>query len=680
MSIFQINSKYDPAGDQPTAIDGLVEGLEQNQKFQVLLGATGTGKTFTIAQVISKVNKPTLVLAHNKTLAAQLYAELQAFFPDNAVEYFVSFYNYYQPEAYVPSSDNYIPKDSSINEQIDKLRHAATEALLQRNDVIIVSSVSCIYGIGSKESYSQMMLHLEVGTQMDREEIITRLTEMNYEHNDIEFERGMYRVRGDVIDIFPASEDDKAIRIEMFDDEIEHIVEFDPLTGKKHKLFNSISIYPASHYVTSKDTLLKAIETIEMELEERLLFFEENDKLVERQRLDERVHYDLDMLRNAGFCSGIENYSRHLTQREPGQRPPTLLEYFPKDWLMVIDESHVTYPQLWAMYKGDYSRKRTLVDYGFRLPSALDNRPLKGEEFLELLNQVIFVSATPAQREMELANGNVVEQIIRPTSLLDPTIEVREQQGQVDDLYGEILKRIQDNQRVLVTTLTKKQSENLANYYDEQGLKVRYLHSDIKTLERVEIIRDLRQGKIDVLIGINLLREGLDMPEVGLVAILDADKEGFLRNQTSLIQTIGRAARNINGHVILYSRHKHVTQSMKAAIDETNRRRQKQEAFNELHNLEPQPLTSTFNSPLEELFASATENIATEATLSEINMEVPEDIAAIQKIIDQKKKEKLKAAQELDIERAQQLQAHIAELERFLLIFGADYTESNVEY
>lgn len=667
---FEIHARYEPAGDQPKAIEELVDGLNEGKPFQVLLGATGTGKTFTIAQVVKRVQKPTLILAHNKTLAAQLYAEIKRFFPNNAVQYFVSYYNYYQPEAYVPTTDNYIPKDSSINEQIDKLRHSATQALLERRDVIIVSSVSCIYGIGDREAYQALLLYLVVGEEVGRQHIITRLTEMNYTHNDIEFDRGMYRVRGDVIDVFPASEDDRAIRIELFDDEVETIYVFDPLTGRKIKDLRQIRIFAASHYVTGQDNLKRAIEDIQIELSHRLLELEQTGKLVEKQRLEERTNYDLDMLRNAGVCAGIENYSRHLSGRNPGQQPPTLLEYFPEDWLLVMDESHVTLPQVLGMYKGDRSRKQTLVDYGFRLPSAMDNRPLQKEEFFQLLNKAIFVSATPAYRELERTNGEVVEQIIRPTGLLDPTIEIRPLEGQVDDLFGEIKIRAARNQRVLVTTLTKKKSEHLANYYDELGINVAYLHSDIPTIERVEIIRDLRQGKYDVLIGINLLREGLDMPEVSLVAILDADKEGFLRNRTSLIQTMGRAARNIDGHVILYSQHKRITASMKAAIDETNRRRAIQRAHNIHHGIEPQPIHSEFESPLELLFSSDAEGDL--QTLISPSDDVPTDIPTLQKRVSQLKKQMHSAAAQLDFEGAIRLRDEIKQLNEFLRVIGGD--------
>lgn len=665
---FQLEAPYQPSGDQPSAIAQLVSNIGDSVPYQVLLGATGTGKTYTVAQVINSVQKPTLVLAHNKTLAAQLYGELKKFFPHNAVEYFVSYYNYYQPEAYIPSTDNYIPKDSNINEQIDALRHSATQALLEREDVIIVSSVSCIYGIGDKDSYQAMMLHVTVGGFISRQDIIFRLTNMNYEHNDIEFERGVYRVRGDIIDVFPASEDEDAIRIEMLDDEIERIYYFDPLTGNKKKALQQCRIYPASHYVTSTENLHRAMQNIEEELVWRLDDLQEKNKLVEKQRLQERVNYDLDMLRNAGVCAGIENYSRHLSNRKEGEQPPTLLEYFPKDWLLVIDESHVTLPQVFGMYKGDRARKETLVEYGFRLPSALDNRPLKEEEFYQLLNQVIFVSATPAYRELQLADKYVVEQLIRPTGLLDPKIEVRPLLGQVDDLYGEIKLSISQGHRVLVTTLTKKMAENLASYYDEKGLKVQYIHSDISTIERVEIIRNLREGQVDVLIGINLLREGLDMPEVGLVAILDADQEGFLRNRTSLIQTIGRAARNIQGRVIMYSQNSRITKSMQEAIDETNRRRQIQEEFNRTHNITPKQIVSKFSSPLEELFASKNES----ATTGSVSDQQFSSIQDVQKRIKELKKIMDTCIQSLNFEQAIECREEIKKLNALLSVYGDD--------
>ena len=657
---FELQSKYEPAGDQPKAIEALLKGLEEGKGGQVLLGATGTGKTFTMAQVIAKSGRPTLVLAHNKTLAAQLYAELASFFPENAVEYFVSYYDYYQPEAYVPATDNYIAKDSQINEQIDKLRHSATKALLERRDIIIVSSVSCIYGIGSRESYKEMVMSILEGDIIERSDVISKLVDLHYQRNDIDFQRGTFRVRGDIIDVFPVSEEDRGIRIEMFDNEIERILFIDPLKGTKIEQIERIDIYPATHYANTKENIDRAVEDIEEELNQTLKYFKNENKLVEAQRLEERTNYDLEMLREVGFCSGIENYSRHLSNRKEGEKPPTLLEYFPPDWLLVVDESHVTIPQVRAMYKGDRSRKNSLVNYGFRLPSALDNRPLQFPEFMGLLNQAIFVSATPAAFEQEFSNHEIVEQIIRPTGLLDPTVEVKPVEGQVDDLLEQIRQRVSQNQRVLVTTTTKKMSERLADYYDELGIKVRYLHSDIETLERVEIIRDLRKGKFDVLIGINLLREGLDIPEVGLVAILDADKEGFLRNRTSLIQTIGRAARNENGHVILYG--DRITRSMQEAMEETKRRREIQEAYNKEHGIIPRTIVKEFHSPLEELFQSA--------TLSEEVAETDWDISQLPKLIAKTRKAMFAAAAELDFEKAAELKNQVQEMENYLLQFG----------
>ena len=657
---FELQSKYEPAGDQPKAIEAILKGLQEDKGGQVLLGATGTGKTFTMAQVIAKSGRPTLILAHNKTLAAQLYAELSSFFPNNAVEYFVSYYDYYQPEAYVPSTDNYISKDSQINEQIDKLRHSATKALLERRDVIIISSVSCIYGIGSRESYKEMVMSIMEGDIIDRSEIIAKLVDLHYKRNDIDFQRGVFRVRGDIIDIFPVSEEERAVRIEMFDNEIERILFIDPLRGTKIEEIERIDIYPATHYANTKENIDRAIEDIEEELNQTLKNFKNENKLVEAQRLEERTNYDLEMLREVGFCSGIENYSRHLAKRKEGEKAPTLLEYFPSDWLLIIDESHVTIPQVRAMYKGDRSRKRSLVNYGFRLPSALDNRPLQFPEFMGLLNQVLFVSATPSEFEKEYSNQAIVEQIIRPTGLLDPTIEVKPVEGQVDDLLEQIRLRVAQNQRILVTTTTKKMSERLADYYDELGVKVRYLHSDIQTLERVEIIRDLRKGKFDVLIGINLLREGLDIPEVGLVAILDADKEGFLRNRTSLIQTIGRAARNQNGHAILYG--ERITRSMQAAIDETKRRREIQDTYNKEHGITPKTIIKEFHSPLEELFQSS--------IISEELAETDWDISHLPKLITKTRKAMFAAAAELDFEKAAELKNQVHEMEHYLLQFG----------
>lgn len=581
---FKIKAPFEPAGDQPQAIEKLAAGVEQGLHTQVLLGATGTGKTYTIAQVINKVQKPTLVIAHNKTLAAQLASELKAFFPDNAVEYFVSYYDYYQPEAYIPQSDTYIEKDASINDEIDKLRHSATSALFERKDVIIVASVSCIYGLGAPQDYYDMVLSLRLGQIIDRQQILHKLVEIQYDRNDIDFKRGTFRVRGDVIEVIPAAYGEKAVRIEMFDNEVDSILEFDVLTGEILARRNHVAIFPASHYVTSRENLLRAMDDIREELKERLDYLNHNFKMLEAQRLEQRTNYDLEMMNEMGYCSGIENYSRHLAGRKAGEPPFTLVNYFPKDFLLVVDESHVTLPQIRAMYAGDRSRKQMLVDHGFRLPSAYDNRPLTFDEFQEQINQAIYVSATPAAYEMEQAE-QVVEQIIRPTGLLDPQIEIRPIAGQIDDLLGEINKTAAAGERVLVTTLTKRMAEDLTEYLKQAGVKVRYLHSEIATIERAEIIDGLRAGKFDVLVGINLLREGLDLPEVSLIAILDADKEGFLRSDTAMIQTIGRAARNEHGRVIMYA--DRITDSMHRAIDETNRRREKQQAYNEEHHITP---------------------------------------------------------------------------------------------
>ena len=594
---FRLVPPFPPAGAQPAAIDALVQGLERGEAAQVLLGITGSGKTFTIANVIDRVQRPTLVLAHNKTLAAQLYAEFKGLFPDNAVEYFVSYYDYYQPEAYVPSTDTYIEKDSNINEQIDRMRHAATYSLLSRRDVIIVASVSCIYGIGAAEAYLGMVTQVKVGQELDRDQFLRQLVQMQYERNDIDFHRGTFRVRGDVVEVFPAYEDDTALRIEFFGDEVEAIREVDPLRGVPRQAIARASIFPASHYVTPAGQLRRAIETIKLELQPRLAELTTQMKLLEAQRLEQRTMFDLEMLQEMGHCSGIENYSRHLTGREPGQPPPTLLDYFPDNFLMVVDESHQTISQIGAMYRGDRSRKETLVDHGFRLPSALDNRPLKFEEWEERVAQVIYLSATPGDYEVEQTGGAVIEQIIRPTGLLDPELEVRPIAGQVDDLLDEIRARLERNERVLVTTLTKRMAEDLTEYYADLGLRVRYLHSDIDTMERIELIAGLRRGEFDVLVGINLLREGLDIPEVSLVAILDADKEGFLRSSRSLIQTIGRAARNLHGRVIMYA--DRITDSMKAAIEETDRRRSVQQAFNEEHGIVPRSVRRGL-SPLQD--------------------------------------------------------------------------------
>lgn len=583
---FELCSSYKPTGDQPEAIAELTAGIEAGEHAQILLGATGTGKTFTISNVIANVNKPTLVLAHNKTLAGQLYGEFKEFFPNNAVEYFVSYYDYYQPEAYVPSSDTYIEKDSSINDEIDKLRHAATSALLERNDVIVVASVSCIFGLGDPSEYQQQALSLHVDQEYGRDRLLRELVEIQFERNDIDFQRGRFRVRGDVVDIFPASSDSSALRIEFFGDDVDRICEFNPLTGEIVTDTDKVTIFPATHFLTNDDRMKQALEGIEKELKERLEELRAQGKLLEAQRLEQRTTYDIEMMREMGYCSGIENYSKYIDNRQMN-RPFTLLDFFPKDFLLVVDESHVTMPQVRGMYNGDQARKQMLVDYGFRLKSALDNRPLKLEEFEKLTNQIIYMSATPGDYEKKQTD-HVVQQIIRPTGLLDPEIEVRPIMGQMDDLVGEINKRTEKNERVFVTTLTKKMAEDLTDYLKELGIKVKYLHSDIKTLERTRIVRDLRLGKFDVLVGINLLREGIDVPEVSLVAILDADKEGFLRNERSLIQTIGRAARNANGHVIMYA--DEVTESMKAAIDETKRRREIQMKYNQERGIVPQTI------------------------------------------------------------------------------------------
>ncbi|MCS5503283.1 excinuclease ABC subunit UvrB [Lysinibacillus sp. A4] len=655
MQTFDLQAPYQPNGDQPQAIAELVEGVKAGKRHQTLLGATGTGKTFTISNVIQQVKKPTLIMAHNKTLAGQLYSEFKEFFPNNAVEYFVSYYDYYQPEAYVPQTDTYIEKDSSINDEIDKLRHSATSALFEREDVIIIASVSCIYGLGSPEEYREMVVSIRTGMEIERNQLLRKLVDVQYERNDVSFTRGTFRVRGDVVEIFPASRDEHCIRVEFFGDEIDRIREVDALTGEILSDREHVAIFPASHFVTREEKMRKAIENIEKELEERLALLRAEDKLLEAQRLEQRTRYDLEMMREMGFCSGIENYSRHLTLREAGATPYTLLDYFPEDFLLVVDESHVTLPQVRGMYNGDQARKGVLVEHGFRLPSALDNRPLRFEEYENRVHQAIYVSATPGPYELE-HTPEMVEQIIRPTGLLDPLIDVRPIEGQIDNLIDEIQDRIARDERVLVTTLTKKMSEDLSAYLKEMGLKVEYLHSEIKTLERIEIIRELRKGTYDVLIGINLLREGLDIPEVSLVAILDADKEGFLRSERSLIQTIGRAARNANGHVIMYA--DHVTDSMKKAIDETKRRRALQMAYNEEHGITPQTIIKKIPDVIRATqVAEEEESYVTKATKGKkLTKAEREQLLASLEV------EMKEAAKALDFERAAELRDTIFEL------------------
>lgn len=644
---FKIAAPFQPAGDQPQAIEKLAQGIEQGMRTQVLLGATGTGKTYTIAQVINKVRKPTLVIAHNKTLAAQLASELKAFFPENAVEYFVSYYDYYQPEAYIPQSDTYIEKDASINDEIDKLRHSATSALFERKDVIIVASVSCIYGLGAPQEYYDMVLSLRLRQTVDRQKILHKLVEIQYDRNDIDFKRGTFRVRGDVIEVIPAAYGEKAVRIELFDDEVDRIVEFDVLTGEILAQRNHVAIFPASHYVTSRENLERAMKDIREELDERLEYLNSNFKVLEAQRLEQRTNYDLEMMNEMGYCSGIENYSRHLAGRKAGEPPFTLVNYFPKDFLLVIDESHVTLPQIRAMYAGDRSRKEMLVNHGFRLPSAYDNRPLTFDEFQQQINQVIYVSATPAQYEMEQAD-QVVEQIIRPTGLLDPQIEIRPIKGQIDDLLGEIHKVAAANERVLVTTLTKRMAEDLTEYLKQAGVRVRYLHSEIATIERAEIIDALRAGKFDVLVGINLLREGLDLPEVSLIAILDADKEGFLRSDTAMIQTIGRAARNAHGRVIMYA--DRITDSMQRAIDETNRRREKQQAYNKEHGITPKTVYKEQRQLIK--LTKVSEDGESYASAGSVKSKSAKELNALARELEKRMQE---AAKALDFETAAEL-------------------------
>jgi excinuclease ABC subunit B len=661
MTSFNLVSTFEPTGDQPQAIETLSRYIKAGRRNNVLLGVTGSGKTFTIAHVIARVDKPTLVLAPNKTLAAQLYNEFKQLFPDNAVEYFVSYYDYYQPEAYIPSTDTYIQKDSSINDMIDKLRHSATRSVLSRRDIVVVASVSCIFGLGAPEDYLAMRVDVETGAELGRDKLLYELISMHYERNDVDFHRGVFRVRGDRVEIFPAYEEDEAIRIDFFGDQVEDIALINALRGKVLRRLKRATIFPASHYVTSRITRQHASETITAELKDRITYFRNENKLIEAQRIEERTHFDLEMMQELGYCHGIENYSRHLTGRKPGEPPPTLLSYFPKDYLLVIDESHIAIPQLRGMYRGDRSRKKTLVEYGFRLPSALDNRPLKFEESLARISQVIYVSATPADYELSEGKDALVELIVRPTGLVDPEVEVRSAQNQVDDLYEEILRRQKRHERVLVTTLTKRMAEDLTEYYSDMGIRVRYLHSDIHTLERMDIIQDLRRGKFDVLVGINLLREGLDIPEVSLVAILDADKEGFLRSTRSLIQTFGRAARNAHGAVLLYA--DMVTRSMQQAMDETRRRRKIQDAYNQEHNITPQTIrkevTQIFDFGQKVEVASADE-VAEDLT----QYKSLDDIDDVIKSLDS---EMQKAAKALEFERAADLRDQIKRLKKLIV-------------
>ena len=655
---FKLHSEYKPTGDQPQAIEALVKGFQEGNQFQTLLGVTGSGKTFTMANVIEQLNKPTLIIAHNKTLAAQLYGEFKEFFPENAVEYFVSYYDYYQPEAYVPSTDTYIAKDSSINDEIDKLRLSATMALAERNDVIIISSVSCIYGLGSPIDYKNMVISLRPGMEKDRDDLLRKLIDIQYDRNDMDFKRGTFRVRGDVVEIFPAESSDTAIRVEFFGDEIDRILEIDVLTGEIRSSLEHIAIFPASHYVVPMEKILKAAENIEAELEERVRYFKSEDKLIEAQRIAERTNFDVEMMKETGFCSGIENYSRHLAGLEPGAMPHTLMDYFPEEFLIIIDESHMTVPQVRGMYAGDQSRKTTLVDYGFRLPSAKDNRPLNFSEFESKIDQMMFVSATPGPYEAEHEMLRA-EQIIRPTGLLDPHVEVRPVEGQIDDLIGEVNKETAKGNKVMITTLTKKMAEDLTNYMREVGIRVRYLHSDVDTLERMEIIRDMRMNVFDVLVGINLLREGLDIPEITLVAILDADKEGFLRSETSLIQTIGRAARNADGHVIMYA--DTITDSMRRALDETNRRRKIQEEYNEAHGITPQ----TIRKAVRDLISISKEVKKEETLYAEKDLESMSK-KELEKLAAQIQKKMKAAAAELNFEEAVVLRDQMIEVKKVL--------------
>jgi excinuclease ABC subunit B len=663
-SPYKLHQVFEPAGDQPQAIEKLVEGVGDGLAFQTLLGVTGSGKTFTMAHVIARLGRPAIIMAPNKTLAAQLYAEMREFFPENAVEYFVSYYDYYQPEAYVPSRDLFIEKDSAINEHIEQMRLSATKSLLERDDAIIVASVSCIYGIGDPVDYHGMILHLREHEKITQRDAIQRLAEMQYERNEFEFSRGTFRVRGDVLDIFPAESSETAVRVSLFDDEVESMTLFDPLTGRALRKVSRYTVYPSSHYVTPRSTTLRAIETIKAELRERMEFFHEHNKLVELQRVEQRTRFDLEMLNELGFCKGIENYSRHLSGKLPGQPPPTLMDYLPRGTLMVIDESHVTVPQIGGMYKGDRARKENLVDYGFRLPSALDNRPLRFDEFRHIMPQTVFVSATPANFERE-HSGQVVEQVVRPTGLVDPLIEVRPAATQVDDLMSEVRLRTAQGERVLVTTLTKRMSEDLTDYFSDHGIKVRYLHSDIDTVERVEIIRDLRLGKFDVLVGINLLREGLDLPEVSLVAILDADKEGFLRSERSLIQTIGRAARHINGKALLYA--DRITNSMRLAMDETERRRNKQTAFNQTHGITPRSVHKRIKDLIDGVYSTETAQQQLKAAQVRARYDAMSEVQ-LAKELRQLEKQMLAAAKNLEFEQAAEYRDEINRLKNKLFV------------